>query len=128
MKDVPPLLIAMMKDGRAIIKSPPDRRDYIPVNILSLLVNLSRSLKKRRENLIIFQFGINWNLLLLSILLRYTVISLVNENLKITLALLFIYILSNHNLSYYKFVLGVTISSIILHGDRFFFFFFFSFL
>lgn len=34
-KDVPPLLIAMMKDGRAIIKSPPDRRDYIPVNILS---------------------------------------------------------------------------------------------
>lgn len=125
MKDVPPLLIAMMKDGRAIIKSPPDRRDYIPVNILSLSVNLSRSLKKRRENLIIFQFGINWNLLLLSILLRYTVISLVN--LKITLALLFIYILSNHNLSYYKFVLGVTISSIILHGDRFFFFFF-SFL
>lgn len=94
MKDVPPLLIAMMKDGRAIIKSLPDRRDYIPVNILSLLVNLSRSLKKRRENLIIFQFGINWNLLLLSILLRYTVISLVNENLKITLALLFIYIYS----------------------------------
>lgn len=123
MKDVPPLLIAMMKDGRAIIKS---AGLYSCKHSLSLLVNLSRSLKKRRENLIIFQFGINWNLLLLSILLRYTVISLVN--LKITLALLFIYILSNHNLSYYKFVLGVTISSIILHGDRFFFFFFFSFL